>query len=64
MRNGDVRKELKVAELREKIRECRERWYCHVMRMEENKFVGSAAESREPGSVVDLDKAYRIWTID
>ena len=57
------------AELREKIRECRLRWYGHVKRMEENKFVRWSAERREPGTrrresdgvrddgrVVDLEK--------
>ena len=39
MRNEDIRQELKVAELKEKIRECRLRWYGHVKRMEENEFV-------------------------
>ena len=69
MRNEDIRQELKVAELREKIRECRLRWYGHVKRMEENKFVRWSAERREPGTrrresdgvrddgrVVDLEK--------
>ena len=50
MRNEDIRQELKVAELREKIRECRLRWYGHVKRMEENEFVRWSAERREPGT--------------
>ena len=50
MRNEDIRQELKVAELKEKIRECRLRWYGHVKRMEENEFVRWSAERREPGT--------------
>ena len=50
MRNEDIRQELKVAELREKIRECRLRWYGHVKRMEENEFVRWSAERSEPGT--------------
>ena len=50
MRNEDIRQELKVTELREKIRECRLRWYGHVKRMEQNEFVRWAAERKEPGT--------------
>ena len=50
MRNGDIRQEMKVAELRENIRECRLTWYGHVKRMEENEFVRWSAERREPGT--------------
>ena len=39
-----------MAELREKIREYRLRWYGHVKRMEENEFVRWSAERREPGT--------------
>ena len=44
MRNEDIRWELKMADLREKIRECRLRWYGHVKRMEENEFIRWSAE--------------------
>ena len=56
MRNKDIRLELKVAELREKIRECRLRWYGHVKRMEENEFVSWSSEYREQGRE-DIKKA-------
>ena len=52
MRNEVIRQELKMAELREKIRKCirNTRWYGHVKRMEENEFVSWSAERREPGT--------------
>ena len=50
MRNEDIRWELKMADLREKIRECRLRWYGHVKRMEENEFIRWSAERSEPGT--------------
>ena len=43
----ETRKELNVAELREKILETRLRWYGHMKRMEGNEFVKLAAEHRE-----------------
>ena len=48
MRNEVIRQELKMAELREKIRKCirNTRWYGHVKRMEENEFVSWSAERR------------------
>ena len=51
MRNEDIRQELKVAELREKIRERRLRWCGHVKRMEENEFVrwSRSAETQKQG---------------
>ena len=56
MRNEDIRQELKVAELKEKIRECRLRWYGHVKRMGENEFVSWSSEYREQGRE-DIKKA-------
>ena len=50
MRNEDIRQEVKVAELREKIRESRLRWYGHVKRKEEDEFVRWSAERRETGT--------------
>ena len=50
MRNEDIRQELKVTELTEKIQESRLRWYGHVKRMEENEFVRWAVECGQPGT--------------
>jgi hypothetical protein len=50
MRNIDIRQELKVTELREKIRESRLRWYGHVKRMEAKELVRWAMERKEPGT--------------
>ena len=50
MRNVDIRQELKGTELREKIRESRQRWYGHVKRMEVKDLVRWAMERKEPGT--------------
>ena len=41
---------MKVAKLKEKIRESRLRWYGHVKRKEEDEFVRWSAERRETGT--------------
>ncbi len=43
MRNENIRQEVKVVELREKIRESRLRWYGHMKRKEEDDLVRWAA---------------------
>jgi hypothetical protein len=47
MRNEDIRQELKMEELGEKIGESRLRQYGHVKRMQENEFVRWVATTEE-----------------
>ncbi|KAK4314273.1 hypothetical protein Pmani_014425 [Petrolisthes manimaculis] len=71
MRNENIRQEVKVVEMREKIRESRLRWYGHVKRKTEDDLVRWAAECtrrrgrprkrwmdcvRDDGRQVDLSK--------
>ena len=48
MRNESLKREVKVTDLREKIRESRliEKYYGHVKRMDENKLVRWALKRR------------------
>ena len=45
----DIRKELGVNSIQEKVREMRLRWYGHMQRMEENNEVRAVADMRVPG---------------
>ena len=45
----DIRKELGLSSILEKVREMRIRWYGHMQRMEENNKVRAAGEMRVPG---------------
>ena len=45
----DIRKELGVSCIQEKVREMRLRWYGHMQRMEENKEVRAVGDMRVPG---------------
>ena len=44
----DIRKELGVSSIQEKVREMRLRWYGHMQRMEENE-VRAVGDTRVPG---------------
>ena len=45
----DIRKELGVNSIKEKVRELRLRWYGHMQRMEENNEVRAIVEMMVPG---------------
>ena len=45
----DIRKELGVNSIQEKVREMRLRWYGHMQRMEENNEVRAVVDMRVPG---------------
>ena len=48
VRSVDIRKELRVSSIHEKVREMRLRWYGHMQRMEENE-VRAVGDMRVPG---------------
>ena len=49
VKSVDVRKELGVSSIQEKVREMRLRWYGHMQRMEENNEVRAVVDMRVPG---------------
>ena len=49
VKSVDIRKELGVSSIQEKVREMRLRWYGHMQRMEENNEVRSVGDMRVPG---------------
>ena len=48
VKSVDIRKELSVSSIQEKVREMRLRWYGHMQRMEENE-VRAVDDMRVPG---------------
>ena len=71
MRNEDIRQELKVTELREKIRESRLRWYGHVKRtslLDGQRSAGNQEQGREDDResdgwiVAGMMGEWWIWT--
>ena len=48
VKNVDIRKELGVNSIKDKVREMRLHWYGHMQRMEENK-VRAVGDKRMPG---------------
>ena len=49
VKSVDIRKELGVSSVQEKVREMRLRWYGHMQRMEENNEVRAVGDMRVPG---------------
>ena len=49
VKSVDIRKELGVSSIQEKVREMRLRWYGHMQRMEENNEVRAVGDMRVPG---------------
>ena len=49
VKSVDIRKELDVSSIQEKVREMRLRWYGHMQRMEENNEVRAVGDTRVPG---------------
>ena len=49
VKSVDIRKELGVSSIQEKVRETRLRWYGHMQRMEENNEVRAVGDMRVPG---------------
>ena len=49
VKSVDIRKELGVNSLQEKVREMRLRWFGHMQRMEENNEVRAVGDMRVPG---------------
>ena len=45
----DIRKELGVSSIQEKVRETRLHWYGHMQRMEESNVVRAVGDMRVPG---------------
>jgi len=50
VRSVDIRKELGVSSMQEKVKEMRLHWYGHVQRMEENNEVRAVGDMRVPGN--------------
>ena len=50
LKSLDIRKELGVNSIQEKVREMRLRWYGHMQRMEENNEVRAVGDMRVSGS--------------
>ena len=48
VKSVDIRKELGVSSIQEKVRETRLRWYVHMQRMEENNEVRAVGDKRVP----------------
>ena len=49
VKSVDIRKELGVSSVQEKVREMRLRWYGHMQRIEENNEVRAVGDMRVPG---------------
>ena len=49
VKSVDIRKELGMTSIQEKVREMRLRWYGHMQRMEEINEVRAVADMRVPG---------------
>ena len=49
VKSVDIRKELGVSSIQEKVREMRLRWYGHMQRMEDNNDVRAVGDMRVPG---------------
>ena len=49
VKSVDIRKELGVSSIQEKVREMRLRWYGHMQRMEENDNMSAVGDMRVPG---------------
>ena len=49
VKSVDIRKELGVTSIQEKVREMRLHWYGHMQRMEENNEVRAVVDMRVPG---------------
>ena len=48
VKSVDIRKELCVSSIQDRVREIRLRWYGHMQRMEENNEVRAVGDMREP----------------
>ena len=48
VKSVDIRKELGVSSIQEKVGEMRLRWYGHMQRMEENNKVRAVCDTRVP----------------
>ena len=49
VKSVDIRKDLGVSSIQEKVREMRLRWYGHMQSMEENNEVRAVGDTRVPG---------------
>ena len=49
VKSVDIRNDLGVSRIQEKVRETRLRWYGHIQRMEENNELRSVGDMRVPG---------------
>ena len=61
VKNVDIRKELGVNSIQEKVREMRLRWYGHMQRMEENNEVRAVVDMRVPGKRPRGDQEGDEW---
>ena len=60
VKSVDIRKELGVSSVQEKVREMRLRWYGHMQRMEENE-VRAVGDMRVPGKGQGGDQEGDGW---
>ena len=58
VKSVDIRKELGVNSIKEKVRDMRLRWYGHMQRMEENNEVRAVVDMRVPGKRPLCPKGY------
>ena len=61
VKSVDVRKELGVSSIREKVREVRLCWYRHMQKMEENNEVRAVGDMRVPGKGQGRDQEGDGW---
>ena len=61
VKSVDIRKELGVNRIQEKVREMRLRWYGHIQRMEEYNEVRAIVDMRVPGKVQGGDQEGDGW---
>ena len=62
VKSVDIRKELGVSSIQDKVREMRLRWYEHMQRMEENNEVRAVGDMRLPEKRPRGDQEGDGWT--
>ena len=63
IKSVDIRKELGVSSIQEKVKEMRLHWYGHIQRMEENNKVRAVGDLRVPGKRSRGDQERDGWMV-